>query len=97
MAKLVLMAIGILAVLVFSKRIRRIVFHIRVRRFFLTVLIVTFLAILGLALYLAYKYWWPKYMAIPTVIIYDETVEEDLTPVTPGTGGPAQPVIIQTR
>jgi|GEM_PF-1956823 len=97
MPKLVLFALGILALLIFSRRIRGIVFHVHVRRFLTIVIMVTVFAILVGAGYLLWKYWWPKYMAKPTVEYYDETIEQEMNPETPGTGGPPQPVIIQTR
>ncbi len=97
MPKLVLFALGILAVLIFSRRIRSIVFHVHVRRFLFIVTLVSILALIGIAGYLAWKYWWPMYMAKPTVEYYDETIEQEMNPETPGTGGPPQPVIIQTR
>jgi hypothetical protein len=83
--------------LVISKRIRSIIFHLHVRRFVLIFSILSFLALLGLGGYLAWKFWWPLFMAKPTVEWQDTTVEIDMNPVTPGTGGTPQPVIIQTR
>lgn len=97
MPKFVLFALGILALLIFSRRVRGIVFHIHVRRFLFIVTLVSILALIGIAGYLAWKYWWPMYLAKPTVEYYDETIEQELNPETPGTGGPASPVIIQTR
>lgn len=97
MPKFVLFALGILVVLIFSRRIRSIVFHVHVRRFLFIVTLVSILALIGVAGYLAWKYWWPMYMAKPTVEYYDETIEQEMSPETPGTGGPASPVIIQTR
>ena len=97
MPELDLLALVILAVLIFSPRIRRIVFHVHVRRFVSIVLFVSLLALIGILGYVTWKYWWPMYMARPTVEYRDETLEQDMNPVTPGTGGPAQPVIIQTR
>lgn len=97
MAKLVLWFIIGIIVLVISKRVRAIVFHVHVRRFFLIVMVVGGVTVAGIAGYLIWKYWWPIYMAKPTVEYYDETIEQDLNPATPGTGGPPKPVIIQTR
>lgn len=97
MPKLVLFALGILALLILSRRVRGIVFHVHVRRFFTIVAFVTAFAAIGVLGYLLWKYWWPIYMAKPTVEYYDYTIEQDLNPETPGTGGPATPVIIQTR
>jgi hypothetical protein len=97
MAKLVLWLIIGIVVLVISKRTRAIIFHVHVRRFFLIVMVVGGFTVAGIGGYLAWKYWWPLYMATPTVEYYDQTLEEDLDPTTPGTGGPATPVIIQTR
>lgn len=97
MPKLVLFALGILAVLVFSRRVRGIVFHVHVRRFVLIFFTMTFITVLGVAAYFLYKFWWPRYMAKPTVEVYDETIDQEINPETPGTGGPKDPVIIQTR
>ena len=97
MARIVLIAVGIIVLLVVSRRVRRVVFHIHVRRFILIFTIVALLVVLGVGGYFAWKYWWPLYMAKPTSEWHDTTLELDANPETPGTGGPAQPVIIQTR
>lgn len=97
MPKLVLFALGILVLLVFSRRLRGVLFHIRVRRFALIFFTITLITVVGVVFYFLYKFWWPRYMAKPTVEVYDETIDQEINPETPGTGGPKDPVIIQTR
>ena len=97
MPQLVLLALLIFAVLVFSRRIRRIIFHVHVRNFFVILTFVTIIALCATVGYMLWKYWWPIYMAKPTVLYEDATLEQDMNPVTPGTGGPYKPAIIQTR
>lgn len=97
MARLVLFAVGIVVLLVLSRRVRAVVFHLHVRRFVLIFVTVTLIAAASVGGYFLWKYWWPIFMAKPTVQWSDTTIELDEHPETPGTGGPASPVIIQTR
>lgn len=97
MAKLVLILVLVIGVLVVSRRIRSVVFHVRVRQFFIIVLFVCLVLALSGFGYLAWKYWWPLYMKQPTVQWTDTTLEHDESPVTPGAGGPSTPTEIQVR
>lgn len=97
MAKIVLILLALVGVLVVSRRIRSIVFHVRVRQFVIIFFVVCIVLILGGLGYLAWKYWWPMYMRLPTVEWTDTTLERDRNPVTPGAGGAPTPTIIQTR
>ncbi len=97
MAKIVLIAVVILGVLVVSRPLRAIVFHVRVRQFvtiFFVMIILSLIAGLG---YAGWKYWWPMYMKQPTMQWTDTTLEHDEAPVTPGAGGPVKPTQIQIR
>lgn len=69
----------------------------KIAHFILIVIVVSILACIGVGSYFLWKYWWPIYMALPTVEYRDETIEQDNSPITPGTGGPRQPVIIQNQ
>ncbi len=91
----ILCALGLLVLLLFSRRLLPVVFHVHVRHFLLITCVVSVVVIIGLSAFLLWKYWWPIYMATPVVEYRDETLEEDKNPYTPGTGGPPQPVIIQ--
>lgn len=97
MAKLVLVVVIVLGVLVISRPLRAIVFHVRVRQF-VTIFIVTLVLFLMAGLgYAAWKYWWPMYMKQPTMQWTDTTLEQDAEPETPGAGGPVKPTQIQIR
>lgn len=95
MPVVILCALAFLALLLLSRRLRPLIFHVHVRHFFLIVCIVSIVVMMGIVAVLLWKYWWPIYMATPVVEYRDETVEEEKNPYTPGTGGPPQPVIIQ--
>lgn len=97
MARIILIAIVVVAALVMSRKLRGIVFHMRVRRFLFIFTTVCFLALLGASGYYAWKYWWPIYMKQPTVEWTDTTIEHDSNPETPGAGGPVVPTLIQVR
>jgi len=94
---LVLAIVAFVVVLVVSKRIRSVLFHVQVRQFLFIVGCVTILLIIAGAGYAAWKYWWPLYMEIPVVEWNDSTLEKDSNPVTPGAGGPKTPTVIQVR
>lgn len=97
MPKIILVLVIGVIVLALSKNVRRFVFHVHVRRFLLIFSTLTFIALCIIGGYFAWKYWWPLFMAKPTVEWHDVTLEQEQNPDTPGTGGPATPVIIQTR
>lgn len=82
--KIILVAIAITLLLTFNRCLRSAVLHPHVTRFFLIVLCMTFLAVLVIAGYFGWKYWWPVYMAQPRVEWHDTTLEQELNPVTPG-------------
>lgn len=85
MSKLILVVAVLTFALVWSPRLRGIIFHLHVRRFALIFVTVAILSGLGLSGYYAWKYWWPHYMSLPTVQWHDTTIQEDKNPVTPGT------------
>ncbi len=97
MAKLVLLLAVIIGILVVSRRLRAIIFHIRVRQFFVIFFVLVVFFLIGGLAYAAWKYWWPVYMKQPTVQWTDTTLEHDASPVTPGAGGPVKPTEIQIR
>ena len=94
---LILAAVGFVISIILFRRVRAVVFHVKVRQFLKAFLFVLLTVAVGGTLYAAWKYWWPIYMKTPTVEWTDTTLEQDENPVTPGAGGPIRPTEIQVR
>ena len=96
MPQILLVVIILIALAIVSRKVRAVLLHVKLWRFLrvfiMTLFIIALLAVIAGSAW----YWWTVLrLREPQTSWNDETIQQDMHPVTPGSGGPKKPTLVE--